>query len=196
MSDRRQIDPSDIMAVEDYTAMRKERRSEMIAVKRKRRLAIGPNATLHFENFDTMLYQVHEMVYTERGGDEQVQDELAAYNPLIPQGRELVGTFMLEYPDPVKRAAVLQTLGGIEETIVLEIEGSRVKATWEDEVERTTEDGKTSSIHFLHFPMTDDQAAVFKSPGTRVTVGIEHPNYGHLAVMPEEMRAELARDLD
>ena len=196
MSDRRRIDPSDIMDLADYIAVRKARKAEMIALKKKRRLAVGPNATIHFENYDTMLYQVHEMVYTERGGQEQIKDELAAYNPLIPKGNEIVGTFMLEYEDPVIRDRVLRTLGGIEETVYLDVGGMRVQATWEQEVDRTTDEGKTSSIHFLHFPMTAEQAAAFKTPGTRVILGVEHRNYGHMALMPEEIREELARDLD
>lgn len=196
MHRKREITRADIMPLDEYGPLRKERRAEMIARKRNRRMAVGPNATFHFESFDTMLYQVHEMLWTERGGDAQLVDELEAYNPLVPKGDELIATFMLEYEDPVRRAAILKTLGGIEETIALEFTGERVQADWEKEVERTTEEGKTSSIHFLHFKFTPDQAARFKAEGTRVVVAIGHPNYAHMAVMPEAVRAELAGDLD
>ncbi|MEO5336028.1 MAG: DUF3501 family protein [Magnetospirillum sp. WYHS-4] len=196
MHRKREITGADIMPIDDYGRVRKDRRAEMIARKKNRRMAVGPNATFHFECFDTMLYQVHEMLWTEKGGDEQLKDELAAYNPLVPKGDELVATFMLEYEDPVRRAQILMTLGGIEETVALEFAGSRVAADWEKEVERTTEDGKTSSIHFLHFRFTPEQRATFKAAGTRVVVAIGHPNYAHMAVMPESVRAELAGDLD
>jgi len=193
---KRRIDPSDLMSVEAYAAIRKDRRAEMIAYKKDRRLPLGPNATLYFENYDTMLYQVQEMVHTERGGEEQIVDELAAYNPLIPQGRELVATFMLEYEDPAARDRVLRTLGGIEETVYLDIEGARAQASWETDVDRTTPEGKTSSIHFLRFPMTEAQAKAFKTPGARIVAGVEHAHYGHMAVVPEAVRKALAGDLE
>lgn len=193
---KRDITRADIMPLDAYGAKRKEHRAAMVAAKRNRRLAVGPHATMHFENFATMLYQVHEMLWTERGGEAQLADELAAYNPLVPKGDELVGTFMLEIEDPVQRARVLSGLGGIEETIAIEFGGQTVKAEWEMDVDRTTPEGKTSSVHFLHFRFSPAQKRLFQTPGTRAVLVVSHSNYGHAAVIPETMRAELAEDLD
>lgn len=193
---QKKITAADILPMESYGSRRKETRAQMVALKKNRRLSVGPNATLYFENFDTMLYQVHEMLWTEKGGAEQLKDELEAYNPLVPNGSELVATFMLEYEDPERRSRMLATLGGIEETIALEIGGHFILASWEHEVERTTEEGKTSSIHFLHFSLTPKAKQALKQPGTRAVVAIGHPNYAHMAVIPEAVRAEIAKDLD
>ena len=194
---RRALTRDDIMDMADYATVRKERRAAVTALKRKRRLAVGPFATFHFECFETMWMQVHEMLYIERGGKEQIAGELEAYNPLIPRGDALIATMMLEIDDPARRERELYRLAGIEDTIKLEVGGNVVSAQpIEDEVARTTEDGKTSSIHFLRFPFQPAAAAQFRMPGTRVLLGIEHPAYGHLAVMPEETRAALAEDLD
>ncbi len=194
---RRALTRDDIMDMADYASIRGERRAAITALKRHRRLAVGPFATFHFECFETMWMQVHEMLHIERGGEEQIAGELEAYNPLIPPGDALVATLMLEIDDPVRRERELYRLAGIEESIRMEVAGSAVAAVpIEDEVARTSEDGKTSSIHFLRFPFPPADAARFRTAGTRVLLGIEHPAYGHLAVMPEETRAALADDLD
>lgn len=195
MSRKNTIDRSDILDLKFYATVRKARRAEMIAHKKNRRVAVGPNATLHFESYQTMLYQVQEMLHTERGGDEQLVDELAAYDPLIPKGNELVCTLMLEYEDPIIRDRQLRALGGIEESIAIEFEGEKIQADWEKDVERTTAEGKTSSIHFLRFPFTDKQANAFRRPNLRAVIAISHENYGHMAVIPETVRTELANDL-
>lgn len=193
---QKKITEADILPMESYGSTRKEKRAQMVALKKNRRMSVGPNATLYFENFDTMLYQVHEMLWTEKGGVEQLKDELEAYNPLVPNGSELVATFMLEYEDPERRAVALAALGGIEETIALEVGGHFLLAGWEQEVERTTEEGKTSSIHFLHFALTPEARQAFKQPGARAVIAIGHPNYAHMAVIPENVRTEIAKDLD
>ena len=194
---RRALTRADIMDMADYAKIRKERRAAITALKRHRRLAVGPFATFHFESYETMWMQVHEMLHIERGGEEQIAGELQAYNPLIPRGDDLITTLMLEIDDPVRRERELYRLAGIEDTITLEVSGSTVAGQpIEDEVARTTEDGKTSSIHFLRFPFTLAEAARFCTPGTRVLLGVAHPAYGHLAVMPEETRAALAEDLE
>ncbi|MBF0269981.1 MAG: DUF3501 family protein [Alphaproteobacteria bacterium] len=193
---KKQITAADILPLEAYGSQRKQHRASMVDMKKSRRLAVGPHATFHFENFDTMLYQVHEMLWTEKGGAEQLKDELAAYNPLVPNGAELVATFMLEYEDPDRRAQALLGLGGIEETISLQIAEQRIAASWEQEVERTTPDGKTSSIHFLHFSMSPEARRLFKTPGAKAVLAVEHPNYAHMAVIPEHVRAALAGDLE
>jgi hypothetical protein len=164
-------------------------------MKRARRVPCGPDATFYFENYDTMWHQIHEMLYIEKGGEEQIADELAAYSPLVPKGRELVATLMFEVEDEGRRKAFLTGLGGVEETITLEFDGETIKGVPEDDVDRTTADGKASSVQFIHFPFTDEQAAKFKATDDRVMLGITHPKYGHLAVLSEETRAALAGDL-
>lgn len=192
---KRGIDRSDILDWQAYARVRPSRRAEILELKKRRRLQVGPNATLIFECYATMLYQIQEMLHVERGGPEQLEDELAAYAPLVPRGNELVATFMLEYPDAAMRVRRLAELGGIERTVVLRFQDHAVAAVPENDVERTTAAGKTSSVHFLRFPMAHAQAEAFRGAGVRVLVAIEHAKYGHMAVMPEEMRAELARDL-
>jgi hypothetical protein len=192
---KRAIAANDIMPMADYAKMRREHRKALVQVKKNRRLEVGPFATFHFESYDTMWAQIHEMLYIEKGGDEQLQGELESYNPLIPQGRELIATMLIEIEDEIKRARILATLGHIEDAISLSFAGETVTAGPADTAERTTPDGKTSAVHFLRFTMTDDQAAKFKTPSTQVLLGIAHANYGHIAVMPEATRAELAKDL-
>ncbi len=192
----RTITRDDIMPMDAYARVRTERRRAVTAMKKERRLAVGPDATLYFENYDTMWHQIHEMLHIEKGGDEQIEDELRAYNPLIPQGRELVATLMFEIDDPVRRNKVLGNLGGVEGTVTLDVDGETVRAVPEGDVERTTEDGKTSSVHFLHFPFTDDQMARFRRSGARIVAAIGHDGYGHMAVMPDTVRAALADDFD
>ena len=193
---QRVITKDDILPYADYAATRTERRARMIPLKRKRRIAVGPHVTFYFENYDTMWTQVQEMLHTERGGDEQLADELAAYNPLIPQGSELVATMMIEIPDEVQRRKVLATLGHIEDSVDLVMGGDKVHAVFETDVERTTEEGKTSSVHFLHFPFTPEQIAKFRDPNVDVVLEISHPNYGHMARLSAESREALAADFD
>ena len=192
---RTEITRDDTLPMERYLAIRREKRAEMAELKRNRRVAVGPHATFYFESWDTMWYQVHEMLAIERGGEEQIDDELDAYNPLIPNGAELVATVMFEIDNPVQRKAVLGKLGGVEETMYLEIAGQRVMARPEEDVDRTTADGKASSVQFVHFGLTPEQVARFREPGTEVVIGVAHPEYGHMARIPEEVRAALAGDL-
>ena len=194
MTSARQITVADILPLAEYGRIRAERRREITALKRNRRIAVGPFATFHFECFDTMLHQVQEMLFIEKGGAAQLPDELAAYNPLIPQGQELVATVMLEIEDPGRRARILATLGGIEHAAFIRVGGETVKSVAEDDQERTRADGKASSVHFLHFPFTASAVAAFRKPGAEVTVGFDHPAYGHMAILPQEMRAALAGD--
>ncbi|MGP1253926.1 MAG: DUF3501 family protein [Kiloniellales bacterium] len=193
---KRRIERSDIIPMAAYEAERKERRKKLVAVKRHRRIEVGPVCTFYFENYETMWHQVHEMLYIEKGGEEQIADELSAYNPLIPQGRELVTTVMFEIDDPVRRKAFLSKLGGVEETAFIEIDGTeRILGKPEEDVDRTTADGKASSVQFIHFPFTDVQAEAMKKPNARVVIGFTQPHYSHMAVLTEETRAALAADL-
>ncbi len=143
-----------------------------------------------------MWWQVHEMLFVEKGGEAQIADELAAYNPLIPKGNDLVATLMFEIDDAARRARVLGGLGGVERTVTLKFAGETVFGEPEGDVERSTDEGRASSVHFLHFRFTPEQSALFHAPGTEVIVGVGHERYGHMAVMSEAVRKSLAADLD
>lgn len=194
MSTARKITKDDILPLDEYVKVRKERKAELLPRKRKRRVEIGPVATAYFESFDTMLHQIQEMLYIEKGGDEQLQDELSAYNPLVPNGQELVATVMFEIDDEIRRRNFLSRLGGVEETMFLKFGNEEVMGVPEADVDRTTADGKASSVQFIHFPFTEDQIAKFKEPGIQVIVGFKHDEYAHMAIIQEECRAELAGD--
>jgi hypothetical protein len=193
---RHEITRDDILPIERYARERKARRARLVEVKKHRRVPVGPDCTFYFENYETMWHQVHEMLFIEQGGEAQIPDELAAYNPLIPKGRELVATVMFEIDDPVRRQSVLANLGGVEETAFLRFGGATLVGRPEEDVDRTSAAGKASSVQFIHFPLSAEQAASFKTPGTEVVVGFGHPGYGHMAVLPEATRAALAADLD
>ena len=193
---KRRIELSDIIPMAAYESERKERRKKLVAVKRHRRVEVGPVCTFYFENYETMWHQVHEMLFIEKGGEEQIEDELSAYNPLIPQGRELVATVMFEIDDPVRRKAFLSKLGGVEETAFIEIDGTeRILGKPEEDVDRTTAEGKASSVQFIHFPVTDAQAEAMKRSNARVVLGFTQAHYSHMAVLTEETRGALAADL-
>jgi hypothetical protein len=191
---QRKITQADILSTAEYDQQRKSLKANLIAMKKLRRIEVGPFATFYFENYATMWLQVHEMLRIEKGGEEQIPGELAAYNPLIPQGDELIATLMLEIEDENRRNAVLLTLGGIEETVFLEIGGDVIRATPTEYDNRTTADGKTSSVHWLRFKLTSDQIAHFKNSTERAVLGVSHPHYGHMAVLTAEARTALAKD--
>jgi len=188
----RKIEAADLLPLNEYEQQRKTLKANLIPAKKLRRVEVGPFATFYFENYATMWLQVMEMLRIEKGGDEQVPGELAAYNPLIPQGDELIATLMLEIEDADRRAKVLLTLGGIEESVFLEIGGETVKATPTEYDDRTTADGKTSSVHWLRFRLTKEQKRRFLTE--RVVIGLSHRNYGHMAVLSDETKAALAKD--
>jgi len=195
MDKKTEIQRQDIMPMADYGLVRAERRKKITELKRHRRLAIGPDATFYFECYDTMLHQIHEMLWIEKGGDAQIPDELAAYNPLIPKGRELVATVMIEIDDALRRAVVLAELGGFEETIFIAFNGKKtIEAIPEDDLDRTSENGKASSVQFVHFPFSDEEVKAFCDLEVQVTVGIGHPKYGHSAVVNDDSRAALIKD--
>ncbi len=191
----RLITKADIVPDATYAAQRNERRAALLPAKRLRRVALGPDCTLIFESFETMLFQVQEMLITEKGGDAQLPDELAAYNPLIPQGDELVATVLFEIDEPVRRARILAELGDVEDHFFLEVGQTRAPGLGDGDIERTREDGKTSSVHFLHFRLTPDQVAAFRDPTVPVRIGCDHPRYAHLAALSPETRVELGKDL-
>src|ERR1700754_726218 len=188
----RKITPADILPPGEYDVQRAALKKNLLPVKKLRRVEVGPFATFYFENYATMWLQVQEMLRIEKGGAEQLAGELEAYNPLIPQGDELIATMMLEIEDANRRNKVLLILGGIEESVFMEIGGETVKATPTEYDDRTTADGKTSSVHWLRFKLNKDQIARFLKE--RVVVGIGHRNYGHMAVLGDEAKAALAKD--
>jgi len=191
---RRAISRADILPTEQYAAIRKQRRTEMVALKQQRRVEVGPVATFYFENYDTMLQQIQEMLYIEKGGEAQIEDELTAYNPLVPQGSELICTLMFEIEDPVRRERVLRTLSYIERATFIQVGDQRIMAAPEPGEDRTREDGKTSSVHFLHFPFTPALISAFRDPAQKVMLGFDHENYAHMAQLSPQNRAALAGD--
>ena len=190
----RRITQADLLAPAEYDVRRKELKAALIPVKKLRRVEVGPFATFYFENYATMWLQVQEMLRIEKGGDAQIPGELDAYNPLIPQGRELIATLMLEIEDSRRREAVLQTLGGIEESVTLEVGGQTIAAMPTEYEDRTTPDGKTSSVHWLRFAFTPAQIAAFRDESARAVLAVNHPHYGHMAVLGAPTRAALAKD--
>jgi len=186
---------ADILPIEQYARDRREHRRRIGEIKRDRRIEVGPFCAFYFENYDTMWHQVHEMLYIERGGEAQIADELAAYNPLVPQGDELVATVMIEIGDPVQREKALARLGGIEHRMFLTIGGERVAGIADPSRENTSPQGKASAVQFLRFPFSAQQKAAFRAPNAQVVVGLDHANYGHMAVMSEAMHAALTEDL-
>jgi hypothetical protein len=188
----RKITSADILSVKEYDQQRASLKKNLLPVKKLRRVEVGPFATFYFENYATMWLQVQEMLRIEKGGEEQLAGELEAYNPLIPQGDELIATMMLEIEDAGRRSKVLLTLGGIEETVFMEVGKHTIHATPTEYDDRTTADGKTSSVHWLRFKFTADQIARFCTE--RVVIGVSHKNYGHMAVLGDETKAALAKD--
>jgi hypothetical protein len=196
MTAKHEIARDDILPMADYARERKDRRRALVEAKKHRRLEVGPVCSFYFENYETMWNQIHEMLFIEKGGEAQIADELDAYNPLIPKGRELVATVMFEIDDPVRRGALLGKLGGVEETAFIRIGGETVKGVPEIDVDRTSATGKASAVQFIHFPFTPTQIEAFRGKGTEVVLGFSHPNYAHRAVLPETVRQALAGDFD
>ncbi|MEI9885418.1 MAG: DUF3501 family protein [Rhizomicrobium sp.] len=190
----RRITQADILPDAQYNARRTELRAASIAAKKNRRLEVGPYATLYFENYESMWLQVQEMLRIEKGGAEQVAGELEAYNPLIPQGDELIATMMIEIEDAVRRDRELRRLGHIEDSVFLDLGKERIQATPTDYEDRTTPDGKTSSVHWLRFKFTPAQIAAFRAGTEPAVIGMAHPNYGHMAIIPAAAREALAKD--
>ncbi len=194
--EKREIQKEDIMPLDVYIEKRRELRKNIVDYKKNRRVALGPYATFYFESYETMLAQVQEMLYIEKGGDEQLQDELSAYNPLIPNGKELTATLMFEIDNPISRAAFLGKVGGIEETVFMKINGEKIKAVPEEDVDRTSDEGKASSVQFIHFNFTDDQIEKFQSNISQIELGIDHKEYSHSTKLSKENIASLSTDFN
>ena len=192
--EKKEIQKKDIMPLDVYIKNRKELRKNIVNFKKDRRIALGPYATFYFESYETMLAQVQEMLYIEKGGDEQLKDELIAYNPLIPNGKELTATLMFEIDNPVSRAAFLSKVGGIEEKIFMKIGDEMIKAIPEKDVDRTSAEGKASSVQFIHFNLTDEQIQKFKSNNADVEIGINHNEYSHSTKLSSNNKKSLSAD--
>ena len=191
---KREIQKEDIMPLDVYTKNRKELRKNIVNFKKNRRIALGPYATFYFESYETMLAQVQEMLYIEKGGEEQLKDELIAYNPLIPNGKELIATLMFEIDNPVSRASFLGKVGGIEKKIFMKIDNEVVRAIPEEDVDRTSAEGKASSVQFIHFNLNDEQVNKIKSNNVPVELRIEHNEYSHATKLSTENISSLSAD--
>ena len=192
--EKREIQKSDIMPLDEYIKDRKELRKNIVNFKKNRRVALGPYATFYFESYETMLAQVQEMLYIEKGGDEQLKDELIAYNPLVPDGKELVATLMFEIDNPVSRATFLGKVGGIEEKVFIKINGEIIKAIPEEDVDRTSAEGKASSVQFVHFKFNEKQIQKFKTDGADVEIGMDHKEYSHTTKLSTTNLSSLSAD--
>jgi hypothetical protein len=190
----RRLTPADILPLDAYNRVRDEKRRVIIAMKKNRRMAVGPYAMFIFENYDTMWLQVQEMLRIEKGGEAQLADELHAYNPLIPNGEELVATVMFEIDDTVRRNTLLSSLGGVENMMHIRVGGETITGAPERDLDYTSPEGKASSVLFVHFRFTPAQISRFRAEGTEVIVAVMHANYAHMAVMPDNVKAELAKD--
>jgi len=191
---KRQIEKKDLMPADAYAESRKQIRKELVKFKENRRIALGPYATFYFESFETMVAQIQEMLYIEKGGDEQLKDELIAYNPLVPDGKEFTATLMFEIDNPISRGAFLGKVGGIEEKIFMKIDDETVKAVPEDDVDRTSAEGKASSVQFIHFRFNNDQINKIKSGNASIELGIDHKEYEHTTKLTEENIKSLSAD--
>ena len=193
--DQRTITAADLMPISDYELIRKDKKHEAIARKALTRISVGPNATVLFETWDSMWLQIQEMLRIEKGGEAQIADELAAYDPMVPKGSELTATLLFEVADPVRRDVFLRTIGGVEDHVSLNVAGHVVRARPEGDVERTREsDGKASAVHFFHFDFTPEAVSAWKSGEGNVMVVIDHPAYGHAALIGADARAYLGRE--
>ena len=192
--EKRQIEKKDLIPQDVYIKSRKQIRKDLVEFKKDRRIALGPYATFYFESFETMVAQVQEMLHIEKGGDEQLKDELIAYNPLVPNGNELIATLMFEIDNPISRAAFLGKVGGIEEKIFMKIDGELVNAVPEADVDRTSAEGKASSVQFIHFKLNDDQISKFNSDSPNIELGINHKEYAHTTKLTEDNIKSLAAD--
>ncbi len=192
--EKKKIEKNDLIPENIYTESRKKIRKDLVEFKKDRRIALGPYATFYFESFETMVAQVQEMLHIEKGGDEQLKDELIAYNPLVPNGKELVATLMFEIDNPLSRGAFLGKVGGIEEKIFMKIGDEDVKAIPEQDVDRTSADGKASSVQFIHFKFNDDQINKFKSSNVSIELGIDHKEYSHTTKLTEDNIKSLSGD--
>ena len=192
--ENRLVEKKDLIHINEYGEKRKELRKKLVEFKKNRRIPVGPYATFYFESFETMLGQIQEMLYIEKGGEEQLKDELAAYNPLIPKGKELVATLMFEIDDPILRSDFLGKVGGIEENVYIQINSEKIKAISEKDVDRTSAEGKASSVQFVHFQFSDEQIKKLKESNIDASIQIVHSLYSHTAKISKDTKNALLKD--
>jgi len=192
--ENRVVEKNDLISPKIYAKNRKQFRKKLVEFKKNRRIALGPYATFYFENFETMLGQIQEMLHIEKGGDAQINDELNAYNPLIPKGKELIATLMFEIDDPTLRTDFLSKVGGIEEQVYMKIEDETIKAIPEIDVDRTSAEGKASSVQFIHFNFSEKQIKKFRDLNTQVILGIDHNLYNHMTKISKDTKSTLMKD--
>ena len=192
----REVTKADLIPADEYAKNRKAYRKEIVTYKKDRRVSLGPYANFYFESYETMKAQIQEMLHIEKGGDEQLKDELDAYNPLIPNGKELVATLMFEIDNPLSRADFLNKVGGIEEKVFLKIGNEKIKSIPEQDVDRTSAEGKASSVQFIHFEFTDEQIQKFKDPSNEIIIGIDHEMYVHTVKLTENNKKALSLDFN
>ncbi len=190
------VQKKDLLSDEDYKKNRKNLRQNLVEFKKDRRVALGPYATFYFENFHTMLAQIQEMLYIEKGGDEQLKDELTAYNPLIPKGKELVATLMFEIDNPASRAEFLGKVGGIEKKVYIKVGDEKIVAIPEKDLDRTSAEGKASSVQFIHFNFSEKQIEKFKDLNTEIIIGIDHILYEHMTKISSNTQKALSKDFN
>ena len=192
----REVTKADLIPADEYAKNRKAYRKEIVSYKKDRRISLGPYANFYFESYETMKAQIQEMLHIEKGGDEQLKDELTAYNPLIPNGKELVATLMFEIDNPLSRAEFLNKVGGIEEKVFLKISGEIINSIPEKDVDRTSAEGKASSVQFIHFKFTEAQVEKFKNFSNEIIIGVDHEMYAHTVKLTENNKKALALDFD
>jgi len=191
----RTITSADILPLDQYELIRADKKAEALARKRYTRLAVGPNATVLFENWDSMWLQIQEMLRIEKGGAEQLVDELAAYDPMVPKGSELTCTLLFEVADEARRDAFLRTIGGIEQHIAIRLNDHTIPARPEGDIERTrASDNKAIAVHFVHIEFPPAAMADWKSGAGPAMMVLDHPNYGHAALIGPDARAFLAAE--
>ena len=190
----RVVEKEDLITLNEYSKNRKKFRKELIEFKKNRRIQIGPYATFYFESFETMRAQIQEMLFIEKGGEKQLKDELDAYNPLIPKGNELIATLMFEIDDPILRSDFLGKVGGIEQKVYIQVAEEKIKAVAETDVDRTSSEGKASSVQFLHFNFSTEQVKKFKNLSNKVIISIEHHLYNHKAKILDDIKNSLIKD--
>ena len=190
----REVTKADLIPLEEYSKKRKIIRKEIVEYKKNRRVELGPYANFYFESFKTMKAQIQEMLYIEKGGDEQLKDELAAYNPLIPNGKELVATLMFEIDSPTLRLDFLNKVGGIEQKVYMKVGKDKISAVPEKDLDRTSAEGKASSVQFIHFNFSEQQIKNFKDINNEIVIGIDHKLYNHMSKISEETRIALSKD--
>ena len=188
------IEKTDILSRDEYKIKRKSLREKMVLRKKFRRVDIGPYVTMYFENKDTIIHQINEMVYIEDGGEQQIDDEILAYKSLIPNGSELVATVMVEIDNPIKRAEFLSKMGGFEETINIKIHDKEIKGKAELDGDRTTADGKASSVQFVHFEFDQEAVKSIKNNMENVCISINHSSYRHSVILNTDTVGELIKD--